>query len=471
MSTDFGRGVVMGCLCPHPPAMIPEVGKNDASQTRASINGMRELAQAIKACQPECLIFLTPHGNIFADAISFLVEPVLEGNLANFGAKDINFTVDNDLELLRAWAVACEGAGLPLVGIDKEVVYQGVSPNLDHGVTVPLYFLHQAGLDDLPLIVISQSGLPEDELYQVGMCLEQACEEIGRRAVVIASGDMSHRLAQDGPYGYNPAGPEFDRLIMEIIKAGEINQLLQMPAELREAAGECGYRSLVMMAGALDTQEITSWIYSYQKPFGVGYLVAAMAPTGKAVVSVHENQSRDYHQRLENARKQESAPVAWARQVLESYINQHSTPSSPANEDPIFSRRAGVFVSLKKKGQLRGCIGTIFPTTDNVREEIKTNAVSSGTRDPRFTAVHPQELPDLVYSVDVLGEAEPCTAGDLDPQVYGVIVRYGAKTGLLLPALEGVETVDEQLRIALSKAGIKASDKYQIERFMVERYH
>ncbi|MGE5380655.1 MAG: AmmeMemoRadiSam system protein A [Methylocystaceae bacterium] len=471
MSTERASGVIMGCICPHPPVMIPEVGKSDASKTRASINGMRELAEAIKACSPDCLIFITPHGNVFADAISFLVEPVLEGNLAGFGAGDVRFAADNDLELLRAWAVACEAAALPLVAIDKDTPYQGVSPKLDHGVMVPLYFLEQAGIKALPFIVISQAGLPEDELYQAGMCLQQACQETGRRVVIVASGDMSHRLADDSPYGFNPAGPEFDQLISTIIKEADISELLRVPPELRDSAGECGYRSLVMMAGAFDEQELTSWIYSYQKPFGIGYLVAALAPTGKNQASVYNEFINNYQQKMDTSRREESAPVAWARQVLESYINRHVLPDAPQISDPLFSQQAGVFVSLKKKGQLRGCIGTIFPTTSNIEEEIKNNAVSSGTRDPRFPAVHPQELTDLVYSVDILGKPEPCRREDLDPAVYGVIVRHGSKTGLLLPALEGVDTVDEQLRIALSKAGIKASEDYQIERFMVERYH
>jgi len=214
--------------------------------------------------------------------------------------------------------------------------------------------------------------------------------ETGRRAVIIASGDMSHRLAEDGPYGFNPAGPDFDRQVTEMLQQGDMARLLRVPPELREAAGECSYRSLVMMAGAFDGQELASWIYSYQKPFGVGYLVAAVAPTGKASNSVYAEYLQEYQQQLAASRAQESPPVAWARQVLESYINEHAVPEKPRLDDPILHHKAGVFVSLKLKGQLRGCIGTISPTTDNVREEIKNNAVSSAIRDPRFTAVHPQ---------------------------------------------------------------------------------
>jgi len=136
------------------------------------------------------------------------------------------------------------------------------------------------------------------------------------------------------------------------------------------------------------------------------------------------------------------------------------------------TRRAGVFVSLKKYGELRGCIGTIKPTTKNIAAEIIQNAISAGTRDPRFLPVEESELSELAYSVDVLGEPEPInTKDELDVKRYGVIVRSGYKSGLLLPNLEGVDTVDYQVSIALQKAGIRPGEPYKMERFEVVRHY
>lgn len=136
----------------------------------------------------------------------------------------------------------------------------------------------------------------------------------------------------------------------------------------------------------------------------------------------------------------------------------------------MLKEERGVFVSLKKDGELRGCIGTIFPAYDNIAEEIVHNAIEAGERDSRFNPVEKEELCNIVYSVDVLMPAEKASREDLDPKKYGVIVRSTSRSGLLLPDLSGVDTVDEQLEIALRKAGIGDHETYSIERFEVVRH-
>ena len=139
--------------------------------------------------------------------------------------------------------------------------------------------------------------------------------------------------------------------------------------------------------------------------------------------------------------------------------------------EPLLRDRAGVFVSIKKNGELRGCIGTISPVGENIAEEIIQNAISSCSHDPRFNPIGPEELPSLSVSVDVLSEPEPVkSVSELDVRRYGVIVSKGFRRGLLLPNLEGVNTVDYQLRIALDKAGIGYKETYAIQRFEVVRH-
>lgn len=164
--------------------------------------------------------------------------------------------------------------------------------------------------------------------------------------------------------------------------------------------------------------------------------------------------------------------VALARNTLEKYIQTGEIIKVPEGLPvDMTASKAGVFVSLKMKGNLRGCIGTIMPTTDSIAQEIIQNAISAGTQDPRFYPVQEEELPELVYSVDVLMEAEQIESiNQLDVERYGVIVRSGRRTGLLLPALEGVETPEYQVSIALQKAGIRPDEKYSMERFEVIRY-
>ena len=159
-----------------------------------------------------------------------------------------------------------------------------------------------------------------------------------------------------------------------------------------------------------------------------------------------------------------------AKETVESYVRNRKLPQ-PKDMTPEMKEKAGVFVSLKKHGQLRGCIGTFEPTTVNVAQEIISNAVSSATRDPRFMPVTPAELPDLTYSVDVLTKPMPVNSTkELDPRKYGVIVESSGRRGLLLPDLEGVDTVEHQIQICRQKAGIYPDDPVKLYRFEVKRY-
>ncbi len=164
--------------------------------------------------------------------------------------------------------------------------------------------------------------------------------------------------------------------------------------------------------------------------------------------------------------------VELAKKTVEEYIRKGTIPSPPSKIPEEMNKKAGVFVSIKKRGQLRGCIGTFLPTTENIYEEIVRNAIAAATQDPRFSPIQEEELPDLEFSVDILSPPEPVRdLTELDPKNYGVIVMKGWQRGLLLPDIEGVNTVDEQLKIAKLKAGISPFDSdVEIYKFKVERY-
>lgn len=163
-----------------------------------------------------------------------------------------------------------------------------------------------------------------------------------------------------------------------------------------------------------------------------------------------------------------SGPADYARACVENCVL--GRPLAPPAEHPFFTHRAACFVSLKKHGALRGCIGTLEPAEADLCAEIARNAHSAAFRDPRFHRVRSDELPELTCSVDVLSPSEPCTTADLDPAVYGVIVLAGFRRGVLLPDLQGVDTVEQQVDIALQKAGIGPGEEFSVERFTVTRY-
>lgn len=170
--------------------------------------------------------------------------------------------------------------------------------------------------------------------------------------------------------------------------------------------------------------------------------------------------------------KTESLPVRIAKESLAYYFKHGRAMAGPSEAlPPELKKQAGAFVSLKKNGQLRGCIGTILPTESDVAKEIIRNAISAATADPRFPEVSATEFPSLEVSVDILGAPEKIVSlTELDPKRFGVIVLRGARSGLLLPDLAGVDTAEEQVEIACQKAGINQSESIEMFRFEVVRY-
>ena len=249
-------------------------------------------------------------------------------------------------------------------------------------------------------------------------------------------------------------------------------RFLTFSPDFCEEAAECGLRSFQIMAGALDRTSVISHLYSYEGPFGVGYGVAGFELHGfDASRDIGDQYEVKRRKELQKIKEQEDAYVQLARFTIEHYIKEGIKPHMPSHPQEMDERQAGVFVTLHKEGALRGCIGTFQPTTSSIAEEIMQNAISACARDPRFPPVEEDELEDLIYSVDVLGEVEDIDdINALDPQRYGVIVTSGMKRGLLLPDLEGVDTVMKQVDIARNKAGIHEGEPIQLARFEVVRH-
>ncbi len=172
------------------------------------------------------------------------------------------------------------------------------------------------------------------------------------------------------------------------------------------------------------------------------------------------------------ANKPQSIYAKLAQEALETRVKKGEKPYPSEKLPPELQRPGAVFVSLKKQGQLRGCIGTILPTRENLAQEIIANALHAGLEDPRFPPVTADELDELTYSIDILTEPEKVDdISQLDPRRYGVIVRSGGRSGLLLPDLEGINTAEEQLSIAKEKAGILEEEEAEIYRFQVQRHY
>ncbi len=448
-----------GYIVPHPPLLVHEVGGGRESECMDTLNAYTDIAKRISVLKPETIVFISPHADSYADCfcIGGTDNPggMLYGDFGSFGVPGVRFSQRWDDSLAQKLQSLAREQDFP-----AEVLLAGP---LDHGCMVPLYFINQF-YKNYKMLRISISGLTPQEHFQMGTILKQAIEASGKKTVIISSGDLSHKLKEDGPYGLAPEGHVFDQKIINVMKSGDLSGFMGFESSFCQKAAECGLRSFVMLSGALKDERFSSRFLSYEGTFGVGYAICEymMQDTSAEYIDASVDDSDSY--------------VSLARQTIETYVKTGDLPEmvygiSEQDAEAMKQKRAGVFVSIKKHGQLRGCIGTISAACDDVMTEIMANAVSASTRDPRFNPITEDELPYLKISVDELMPAEKIVSRlELDVKRYGVIVTSGRRRGLLLPNLEGVDTIDEQVVIALQKAGISPAEDYEMERFEVIRH-
>ncbi|MGI6231193.1 MAG: AmmeMemoRadiSam system protein A [Tractidigestivibacter sp.] len=466
-------GILAAFALPHPPLIIPEVGRGSEKRVQKTIDSCAEVGRRIAKLRPETVVISSPHSVMYSDYIHISPGRHASGSFANYGAPEARYEAHYDMKLVQRICDLADDAYLA-AGTEGER-----DPSLDHGTMIAIHAIEDlGGYHSFQVVRMGISGLSPAEHYRLGMIVAQAAEELHRRVVYVASGDLSHKLQPDGPYGFAEEGPIFDEKVCDAFSTGNFLELLTMDPSLCERAAECGLRSFQIMAGALDRTPVKAELLSHEDVTGVGYGVACFTPTGKPGSAPERNfldQYEQWHKRDMAQRRNEEDPyVRLARTALETWVtdNRRINPGSDLPEE-LLTTRAGCFVSIKKNGQLRGCIGTIQPTRANLASEICSNAISAGTRDPRFLMVVPSDLPELVYDVDVLSTPEPISSiAELDPKRYGVIVSCAdGRRGLLLPDLDGVDTVDEQVSIAARKGGIDLrSDDYTLERFEVVRH-
>lgn len=461
-------GIKAAYMVPHPPLIVPAVGRGGEKDIIETTRAYERVAEHIAKIAPDTIIITSPHSVMYADYFHISPGTGSAGDFARFGAPQVSFDVDYDTEFVKRLEVLLKQNKFP-AGTQGERERE-----LDHGTMVPLYFIRKHYKEG-KIIRIGLSGLPLADHYKFGTFIKQVAEELGRNAVFVASGDLSHKLQDYGPYGFDPAGPVYDKRIMEAASKADFGAMLEFDEEFLDKAAECGHRSFVIMAGALDGVDVKPEVLSHQDVTGVGYGIAIFEPGEK-------NDSRCFLKAIaDKIKATESTPyVKLARATIEQFVKTGKRlkfpvdlPEELAEALPVEAtkERAGAFVSVHKNGMLRGCIGTIGPVQDSIAEEIISNAISAVSRDPRFERVREDELELLEINVDILGKPENIDGPDqLDVKRYGVIVSCGARKGLLLPDLEGVDTVEEQIDIARRKGGISPDDDYRLQRFEVVRY-
>lgn len=430
--------VIAAFAVPHPPLIIPEIGKGDENIVKKTIESYNAIAKEIAKLKPETIIISSPHTACFKDYFYISSKPVMKGTFKNFGASNVSFEEEIDVELVNEIESISSSENFPAGGIEENI-------ELDHGTMVPLYFIRKEYFN-CKIIVVGLSGLSLQKHYDFGKIINRAITNLGRKVVFVASGDLSHKLQEKGPYGFIEEGPIYDDMIQKTLTSANFSELLIYDEELLEKCAQCGHPSFTIMAGVLDQIEVKPKFYSHEDATGVGYGIWSFYPN-------------DIYVKL-------------ARDTIYTYIKENRKIDIPNNlPEELKNDRKGTFVSIHKKGNLRGCIGTFLPVHENLASEIIENAILASSKDPRFSKITKDELEDLEINVDILSTPEKIDSiEDLDPKRYGVIVQKGFKRGLLLPDLEGVNTVEDQISIAKQKAGIKDNEEVMLQRFEVIRH-
>jgi AmmeMemoRadiSam system protein A len=450
--------IVFACVAPHPPIIVHEIGHGRERGTQKTIDALEQVAREMAHHQPQTAILISPHGPAQPDAFTILVGPSADGSLDAWDAPQVTFAFENDVEAASLIREEARKAGVPLEPLERWRYRDSTGrwcDGLDWGCTVPLYHL-RPGLAEAKLVPLCISYLPPQQHFALGQAVGQAVERLGKRVVIIAAADLSHNL------NYGPMGPLFDEKIQKAIAEWDVNTVLDMDADFRQQAAEDAVLPLSFLMGTLDGLTARPRVLSYEGPFGVGYLVAA--------VDIETTTEAEKPSPNPGTEAGSHPLVRLAREAVETFV-RHGRIIDPTDLSEEMLEQAAAFVSIKKSGELRGCIGTLEPTQANLALEVVRNAIDSATRDPRFMEVTPEELDGLSYSVDVLSPAEPVSGPEeLDPKRYGIIVRLGPRRGLLLPDLEGVSTVEAQISIAKDKASIPPEESPELFRFSVRRY-
>ena len=257
-------GITAAYMVPHPPLIVPAVGRGGEKKVIKTIESYDRVGREIAKIAPETIVILSPHSVMYSDYFHISPGDSAEGDFGRFGAPEVRFDETYDTEFVGKLESYLKADGFPggtRGQLDKA---------LDHGTMVPLYFIRKFYKGG-KIIRIGLSGLSLQDHYKFGTYIKKAADELSRNTVIVASGDLSHKLQEYGPYGFDPAGPVYDKMIMDVASKADFKAMLEFDEELLDNAAECGHRSFVIMGGTLDGCKVKAEVLSHEDVTGVGY--------------------------------------------------------------------------------------------------------------------------------------------------------------------------------------------------------
>ena len=302
-------GIVAAFMVPHPPLIVPAVGKGGESEIRETAESYDKIAREIAQIEPETIIIATPHSVMYQDYFHISPGSSAHGDLGAFRAPQVTFDETYDEELVSVICDYAEDIGLQAGTLGER------DASLDHGTMIPLYFIEKY-YKGAKIVRIGLSGQSYESHYELGMIIQAAVSALDRRAVFIASGDLSHKLQEYGPYGFAEEGPQYDERIMDVCGRAAFAELFDFEEDFSDKAAECGHRAFVIMAGALDCLAVQAQRYSHQDVTGVGYGICSFHVTGP-------DESRNFLMQYLEKEKTELEEMNKAMQELNKLVEDY----------------------------------------------------------------------------------------------------------------------------------------------------
>jgi AmmeMemoRadiSam system protein B len=257
--------LVFAAIAPHPPLLVPTIGKEMLPKVNKTKEALEKLEEDLYLSKPDCVVVISPHGPLLADAFTIHYNSTYVTDFKEFGDLATKQTFNGEMQLPPEMRGVSKKNGIPATLVTEE--------KLDHGTAVPLMFL-TSHLQNVTVLPIGFSGLDSKTHLDFGYLIKDEILKTNKRVAVIASGDLSHALTTDAPGGYNAAGPEFDKKIQELLASHNTTGMLGLETKFLNDAAECGFRSFLVLMGILRDTNYTYQSYAYEAPFGVGYLTA-----------------------------------------------------------------------------------------------------------------------------------------------------------------------------------------------------